>query len=259
MRELELTITQNIKIAENIYRMDFSLTEGVGAIQCGQFLNLSLNRPDLLLKRPFGICSYDKDGRSITICYQLAGKGTQEMSTMQAGDKLMATLPLGNGFKLCDSYKKVALIGGGVGIFPLLSVPLNYPDKEYYSFLGYRSKSFVCMKKEFEAFCCSRIATDDGSLGQKGNAVELFLSNYDSIKPDVILACGPTVMLKALKKGLKENNINTPAFVSLEERMGCGVGACLVCVCQLEKREGVAANARVCKDGPVFNILEVEL
>ncbi len=259
MQERELTITENELIAKNIYRMSFCIEGGVGGIKCGQFVNLSLNRADMLLRRPFGLCSFDKDGSSISICYQVVGKGTEALCKMKAGQTLYATLPLGNGFTLSSEHKRVALIGGGVGVFPLNSVPLCYPDKEYFSFLGYRSECFACMKDEFGGFSRTHIATDDGSLGKRGNAVELFLNGYDEVKPDIILACGPTVMLKSLKTALQERKINIPAYVSLEERMGCGVGACLVCVCRQKTASGDINHARVCKDGPVFDIMEVEL
>ena len=99
------------------------------------------------------------------------------------------------------------------------------------------------------------VVTDDGSYGKKGNAVDAYLDDAENIKADLIIACGPPVMLKVLKQKLTARGINTPCLVSLEERMGCGVGACLVCVCK--KHDG--ENARVCKDGPVFDINEVEL
>lgn len=257
MPEYELNIKNNYKIADNVYRMDFHLSERVEYIQCGQFLNLSLGRAELLLRRPFGITFYDETNKIISICYQKVGKGTDIMRGMKAGQVLTATLPLGNGFILPEEYKTVALIGGGAGIFPLRALPLTYPDKKYYSFLGFRTVSNICLNQDFESFSETKIVTDDGSNGVKGNALNAFFQSCNSIKPDVILACGPTAMLKALKAGLEQSNSVIPAFVSLEERMGCGVGACLACSCRLKNVDGEINNARVCRDGPVFSIREV--
>lgn len=259
MQELELTIVNNKEIAKNTYRMDLFSKDNIGNIQCGQFLNLSINRPDLVLKRPFGICAFDNTEKNVSICYQIVGKGTNAMQGMASGEKLSATLPLGNGFLLNKEYKKVALIGGGAGVFPLLGTSLSYPDKIFYSYLGFKSSCNACLIKDFESFSETHIVTDDGTLGKCGNAVECFFNNLEKNKPDVILSCGPQIMLKALKAKLIENNINIPAYVSLEERMGCGIGACLVCACRVIKQDGTVINARVCKDGPVFNIMEVEL
>ncbi|MDE7306018.1 MAG: dihydroorotate dehydrogenase electron transfer subunit, partial [Clostridia bacterium] len=162
---------------------------------------------------------------------------------------------LGNGFNL-DGYKKIAVIGGGVGIFPLIAtIRENLNDKEFYSFMGFRNKAAVCLLDELEKSKSLIVTTDDGSYGEKGNVVEAYLKRSDEIKADAIIACGPPVMLKVLKQQLEESGSKIPCFVSLEERMGCGVGACLVCVCKKSDGE----NARVCKDGPVFNINEVNL
>ena len=119
--------------------------------------------------------------------------------------------------------------------------------------MGFRNRAALCM--EYDMMQCHKtvLATDDGSLGYHGTAVQAFMHEYDEVRPDVVLACGPVPMLRALKEAMKGRNV--PVYVSLEERMGCGIGACLVCVC--EKTDG--AHARVCKDGPVFLIDDVVL
>ncbi|MGN1235411.1 MAG: dihydroorotate dehydrogenase electron transfer subunit, partial [Christensenellaceae bacterium] len=170
---------------------------------------------------------------------------------------LSILLPLGNGFSIKEDEKKVALVGGGVGIFPLLSVVEGYRDqgKEFTAYLGFRGRDSVCCLNEFAEGARLVVGTDDGSCGEKANAVELFLRDYDREKPDLILSCGPPVMERVLKEELAKRNNTVPCFVSLEERMGCGIGACLVCVCNKTNGE----HARVCKDGPVFPIEEVVL
>lgn len=258
MRELEFVIKKNEQIAKDIYKMSIFSSIGAGKIRCGQFLNISINRPDMLLKRPFGILAYDKEGKNIKFCYQVVGKGTEYLSKMLKNEKVFVTIPLGRGFEIQDTQKTVVLVGGGVGIFPLLSVLQEYSDKKYHSFLGFRSKCSACMLEEFEKNTKLYLATDDGTLGDKNNIVSLFFDNYHRINPDIILSCGPTVMLSALKEGLIERNITIPTLVSLEERMGCGIGACLVCACAIKTANG-KQNKRVCKDGPVFDIMEVEL
>ncbi|MGN0817373.1 MAG: dihydroorotate dehydrogenase electron transfer subunit [Candidatus Coproplasma sp.] len=252
MKELTATVKENIKIAENIYSMTLTLPEEV-EVMGGQFLNLSTGNPANLLKRPFGVVRCE--GKDVTVCYQLKGEGTNTLARTEVGARLSVLLPLGNGFKIPESAKNVAVIGGGVGIFPLISVIRQYTGKNFYSYIGFRNAGAVCLLDELERSKKLTVVTDDGSYGSQGNAVSAYLADRDSFKADLIIACGPPVMLKVLKSRLKEENISTPCLVSLEERMGCGIGACLVCACK--KSDG--KNARVCKDGPVFDIDEVQL
>lgn len=257
MKELKGKVFLNEKIAPGIYEMDLQLPEEIG-FRCGQFVNLSVGDGAHLLRRPFAVTFYNREMRIVGICYQVKGEGTKLLSEKKEGDELACVLPLGNGFTIGAEQRRVALVGGGVGVFPLLSVLNEYheSDKFFSSCMGFRCEEYVNTfglfdKRSDEFFA----ATDDGSFGVKGNAVQLFFEHYDTIRPDVILSCGPTPMLRALKTGLKERGITVPCYVSLEERMGCGIGACLVCVCK--KSDG--KNARVCKDGPVFEINEVEI
>lgn len=251
MKDLTVSVKSNAPIACGIYKMVVTLPEAVEGIRGGQFLNLSTGDNSRLLRRPLGICA--AEGKDITVCYQVKGKGTEKLTQAKAGDKLKALLPLGNGFDLSD-YKNIAVIGGGVGIFPLIATVSEYKDKNFFAYIGFRNAAAVCLLDEFKKCKALTVTTDDGSFGVKGNAVSSYFSDA-SRKADAIIACGPPVMLKALKEGLEQRQINIPCLVSLEERMGCGVGACLVCVCK--KTDG--NNARVCKDGPVFDINEINL
>ncbi len=194
------------------------------------------------------------EGNDLSLCYQVKGKGTVNLTEIKCGDKLNVLLPLGNYFDL-SGYKSIAVIGGGVGVFPLIAAIRENPDKSFYSYIGFRNKDCVCLLNEFEKSARLTVTTDDGSYGKKGNAVDAYFSDAANIKADAVIACGPPVMLKALKTKIKESGVKIPCFVSLEERMGCGIGACLVCVCKTADGK----NARVCKDGPVFEINEVEL
>lgn len=251
MKDLTSTVKSNEKIAENVYKLTVILPESAGEIKGGQFVNISTGDGANLLRRPLGVMS--AEGNEISVCYQLKGGGTRSLSEAKAGDKLKILLPLGNGFNL-EGKKNIAVIGGGVGVFPLIATIREHcADKNFYSYIGFRNKNAVCLLDELEKSKSLTVTTDDGSFGEKGNAVQAFLKDIGRLDFDLIIACGPAVMFRALKTALDENKINVPCLVSLEERMGCGIGACLVCVCGKKNGE----NARVCKDGPVFDINEI--
>lgn len=251
MKDYIATIVKNERIAENIYAVTFDLGEEA-RVRAGQFGNIAVGGTHLL-RRPIAVCK--TEGKEATFCYQIKGEGTQKLKTMGAGTQLNVLMPLGNGFFVEETEKKVALVGGGVGTFPLISVLREYGDKkEISAYIGYRNKDAVCGVEEFEKATKFVAVTDDGSYGEKMNAVQAFEADLKAgNRPDVVLACGPTPMLRALKALVEKENLN--CYVSLEERMGCGIGACVVCVC--EKTNG--ARARVCKDGPVFNANDVVL
>ncbi|MBE7078599.1 MAG: dihydroorotate dehydrogenase electron transfer subunit [Clostridiales bacterium] len=251
MKDYIATVVKNEKIAENIHAITFALDEDI-AVRCGQFGNISVGGTHLL-RRPIAICKVE--GREVTFCYQIKGEGTQKLKTVEAGTRLNVLMPLGNGFYVEETEKKVALVGGGVGVFPLISVLRQYAaEKEIAAYIGYRNKGAVCGVEEFAKAQKFIAVTDDGSYGAQMNAVQAFQADLEKgNRPDVVLACGPTPMLRALKALVQKENL--PCYVSLEERMGCGIGACLVCVCDLTNGK----RARVCKDGPVFNAEEVTL
>ena len=252
MNEVTVRILENKPVAAGIYKMTFALPVKVEGISCGKFVNISVGDGAHLLRRPIAVCEHTED--AVTICYQLKGEGTKLMSGKKAGDTLSCVLPLGNGFYVKENEKKIAVVGGGVGIFPLISAIREYSrNKQVYAYMGFRNRAAVCMEYDMTRGEKLVIATDDGSAGFHGTSVQAFMQDVDMVCPDVVLACGPTPMLRALKVAMKGRDI--PVYVSLEERMGCGIGACLVCVC--EKTDG--AHARVCKDGPVFDVRDVEL
>lgn len=251
MKDYIATVVKNEKIAENIYAVTFDLGETAN-VRAGQFGDISVGGTHLL-RRPIAICKVD--GQTVTFCYQIKGEGTQKLKTVGAGMRVNVLMPLGNGFFIEENEKKVALVGGGVGVFPLVSVLRQYgATKEISAYIGYRNQGAVCGVEEFEKASKFVGVTDDGSYGKKMNAVQAFAEDLAlGNRPDVVLACGPTPMLRALKTVVEQENL--PCYVSLEERMGCGIGACLVCVC--DKTDG--KKARVCKDGPVFNCKDVVL
>ena len=251
MKDYLATIVKNEKIAENVHAVTFRLQEDI-KVRCGQFGNISIGGTHLL-RRPIAICKVEN--KDVTFCYQLKGEGTRKLKDMEVGTKLNVLMPLGNGFFVEEQETKVALVGGGVGVFPLISVLREYSStKEISAYIGYRNKDAVCGIEEFAKAQKFIAVTDDGSYGAQMNAVQAFVADLEKgHRPDVVLACGPTPMLRALKGVVEKENL--PCYVSLEERMGCGIGACLVCVCDMTNGK----RARVCKDGPVFNANEVSL
>ena len=242
-------IKENMLIAPDIYRMEIELSEDINALP-GQFVNVYLDDGAHLLPRPISICRAE-DNR-LTLVYRAVGVGTKIMAGLTEGDTLRVSDPLGNGFTLPESGN-VLLVGGGVGVPPMLGTAIAAKAKglNVIAAHGYRSELFL--KEEFERVGQLLIATDDGSAGYHGTVVDLLRSS-DIPADTTVLSCGPKPMLKALVQYCEEKGL--PVQVSLEERMGCGFGACVGCVCKLNQN-GNIVQKRVCKDGPVFNGSEV--
>lgn len=256
-------------LSKGIYEIWFETENIAKEARAGQFISVYSNDGSKLLPRPISICRIE--GNDLRIVYRVAGKGTEEFSKMKAGEYLNIQGPLGNGYDISaiksfveengGKFKKAVLFGGGIGIPPMLQLAISINGEtgcECQAVLGYRdSDNFL--KNEFENVdnCNVYIATEDGSVGTKGNVLDAVREN--NIEADVIFACGPIPMLRAIKAYALENDI--PCFISLEERMACGVGACLACVCKsVEKDEhSQVNNKRICKEGPVFNAKEVEI
>lgn len=242
-------------LTDDIFSMWIQADEIAGAAVPGQFISVYTKDAGKLLPRPISLCQVDKEKGQLRIVYRVVGAGTSQFSGYQAGDDIEIMGPLGNGFPLERAAgKKVFLIGGGIGIPPMLELARQL-DCEKQAVLGYRDVLFL--NDEFENFSDVYVATEDGSAGTKGNILDAIREN--GLKADVIFACGPTPMLRALKAYAEENGIE--CWLSLEEKMACGIGACLACVCQSKEvdEHSHVHNKRICKDGPVFLAQEVEL
>lgn len=242
-------------LTDDIFSMWIQADEIAGAAVPGQFISVYTKDAGKLLPRPISLCQVDKEKGQLRIVYRVVGAGTSQFSGYQAGDDIEIMGPLGNGFPLERAAgKKVFLIGGGIGIPPMLELARQL-DCEKQAVLGYRDVLFL--NDEFENFSDVYVATEDGSAGTKGNVLDAIREN--GLKADVIFACGPTPMLQALKAYAEENGIE--CWLSLEEKMACGIGACLACVCQSKEvdEHSHVHNKRICKDGPVFLAQEVEL
>lgn len=254
MGKLKMTakVVSQEALAADIYSMWIEAPEIAAAAKPGQFFSVYTKDAGRLLPRPISICETDKAKERLRIVYRVAGAGTAEFSGYRAGDDIAVMGPLGNGFPL--KSKKAFLIGGGIGIPPMLELSKNL-ECEKQIVLGYRDELFL--NREFEPFGRVYVATEDGSAGTKGNVLDAIREN--GLTADVIYACGPTPMLRALKAYAQERKIE--CWISLEERMACGIGACLACVCRstdVDEHSHVH-NKRICKDGPVFSAQEVEL
>lgn len=242
-------------LTDDIFSMWIQADEIAGAAVPGQFISVYTKDAGKLLPRPISLCQVDKEKGQLRIVYRVVGAGTSQFSAYQAGDDIEIMGPLGNGFPLERAAgKKVFLIGGGIGIPPMLELARQL-DCEKQAVLGYRDVLFL--NDEFEKFSDVYAATEDGSAGTKGNVLDAIREN--GLKADVIFACGPTPMLRALKAYAEEHEIE--CWLSLEEKMACGIGACLACVCQSKEvdEHSHVHNKRICKDGPVFLAQEVEL
>ena len=247
-----VTVVRQEEIAEQIFSMVIKTEQIAGSAKAGQFVSVYCNDGTKLLPRPISICEIDKEAKTLRLVYRIAGKGTEEFSKLQSGEKVRVLGPLGNGFEKKD--KKAFLIGGGIGIPPMLQLAKEL-DCEKQMVLGYRTNDLF-LKDEFVAYGDVYVATEDGTAGTKGNVLDAIREN--GLNADVIYACGPTPMLRALKEYAAENNIE--CWISMEERMACGIGACLACVCKSKEKDGHTNvnNKRICKEGPVFAAEEVE-
>lgn len=243
-------ITGQIMLSEGIYSMwlKFPKEADVAAAAVpGQFISLYCRDGSRILPRPISICEIDAKESMLRVVYRIAGKGTEEFARKNAGDTIEVVGPLGNGFTRKEG--KSILIGGGIGIPPMLALAQSLQG-EISVVLGYRDGNLF-LKEAFAPYADVYVATEDGSAGTKGNVIDAVKENH--LTADYIYACGPLPMLRGVKAFAEENNI--AAQISMEEKMACGIGACLGCVCQskdIDEHSNVK-NKRVCKDGPVFD------
>lgn len=217
----------------------------------GQFVNIKCGDGiDALLRRPISICSVNKETGSFNIVFQVKGTGTEILSRKNAGDSVDILAPLGKGFHLPEKHERIAVVGGGIGIFPLLYLLGESQCAEKTAFMGFRSSNYIVLTSEFRDVADSLyISTDDGSAGYGGLVTDLLENELAQKKYDIIYTCGPMPMIRKVADIADKSNIRCQ--VSMEQRMGCGIGACLVCACKT--RHGDDWNySHVCKDGPVF-------
>lgn len=239
-------LLSNREIADGIFDMRVQNDELAPLAKCGQFAHVYV--PSKTLRRPISVC--DSENGVMRLVYQVKGEGTRLMSEMKPGDLVDILAPLGNGFNI-EKGKKYCLIGGGIGVPPML-----YTAKQTEAPLvitGFRSRSLVILQEDFKSAGAELVlTTDDGSAGIHGFVTDVLRQRINEV--DEVCACGPTPMLKAVAEVCAE--AGKPCQISLEERMACGIGACLVCAVKVRKN-GEEILQHVCKNGPVFNAEEV--
>ena len=233
--------------AENIFDFVLECPQLAEKAKAGQFAHIAVSGKTL--RRPISIC--DADERNIRIVFQIKGEGTEILSKSKEGDLIDILAPLGHGFDI-PKGKRIAFVGGGIGVPPMLFSAKQADDAV--AVLGFRNKKAVILTEDFKKVCSEVfVATDDGSFGIHGFTSDILRNIINDI--DMVCACGPMPMLKVIAEICKEHN--KPCQVSLEERMGCGIGACLVCACKTLDKDGNIEHSHVCKKGPVYNAEEV--
>lgn len=260
-KQVYAEVMKKEEIINGIYKFSVKAEDIVNTSKPGNFIEIRVTDGiDPFLRRPISIYNLDKEEGILEFIFQIKGKGTEILARKEVGDKIDIIGPLGFGTFNFEKYSKIAVVGGGIGIFPLyeLSKQAKESGKTVNCYLGFRNKDLVMLEKEFKEVTDNlTICTDDGSYGKSGFAIDKLIEDMEKEKYECIFACGPTPMLRAVKKYADENNIN--AQVSLEEKMGCGLGVCLGCA--VKKANSPKDNPEyfhVCKGGPVFNSKDVE-
>lgn len=261
MKEVETAeVISQEAFGGDIYSLWLDAPVTAKTAHAGQFVSVFTNDSSKLLPRPISLCEVDHENGRLRLVYRVTGEtaGTKQFSLLTEGETIDILGPLGNGYS--EFSKKPILLGGGIGIPPMLELAKEFAGqglaKEDISVvLGFRDAAFLL--DEFEKVATVYLTSDSGNTGIKGNVID-GIHQYD-VKGDALYACGPKPMLRAIKAEADAKGI--PAWISLEERMACGIGACLGCVTETKDVDDHSKvhNKRICKDGPVFNAEEVVL
>lgn len=255
------TVVENTQIADLVHRMTLEGELVKQMTQPGQFVHVKCGDGiDPLLRRPISICDVDLEEQRLTLIYRADGKGTKLLSRKVVGEEVDLLGPLGTGFPLNERQagEKALLVGGGVGVPPLyyLAKQLQKQGVEVYTVLGFGEGKQVFLAEEFVQLGPTKVTTIDGSYGDRGLVTNVLDQGFAK-DFDVLYSCGPLPMLKALQQ--RYGHTGSEAYVSIEQRMGCGVGACLACVCKPNPKVSNKSYYKICTDGPVFSIGEVVL
>ena len=263
----KVRILANEEVAPNYFKMVLKAPQVAREAKAGQFIHVRVGAGyDPLLRRPLSLHRIDQKRRNIVILYEVAGKGTKILAQKQVGEKLDILGPLGQGFNLPEGMEVAILAAGGIGVAPLLSLAEEIREsgklkvENMHVLIGARTKGLVFSENDFRNLDAEvRVATDDGSQGHKGLVTTLLkqlLSTVNCQLSTVIYACGPREMLREI--ATLTINRELPGQLSLENQMGCGVGACQGCVVKTQNPKPKTQNyKRVCKEGPVFEAGEI--
>jgi dihydroorotate dehydrogenase electron transfer subunit len=257
MKDEYLKIKEQKQLAPNIFQVKLQGKSVREMTAPGQFVHVKIQPGiDPSLRRPLSIADVEAEKEELTLIYRTEGRGTKLLAGKVPGEEIKVFGPLGKGFPT-DAVKSgdtCLLVGGGVGIPPLYYLGRQLADKgaEIITILGFRKAEDIFLEEEFQQLGKVIITTEDGTKGVKGyvtDAINQLASSYDTY-----YTCGPNPMLRAVEETAKG-----PGFVSMEERMGCGIGACLACVCQLKDPGSTSGRKyrKICSDGPVFPAGEV--
>lgn len=258
MQKQNMIVVNQTEIAKNIYELVLQGDLVQQMNEPGQFVHIKVAEGIApLLRRPISICNVDQEKNEFTMLYRAEGQGTKTLSQKKQGEMVDVLGPLGHGFPVeeADAGQTALLVGGGIGVPPLyeLSQRLVAKGVRVIHILGFQTKDVVFYEEKFAELGDTYVATVDGTHGTKGFVTDV-IDAY-GIDFDILYSCGPLAMLRALEGRYKEKK----AYISLEERMGCGIGACFACVCHLQEDPSGHSYKKVCSDGPVFPIGEVVL
>ena len=250
------------QLKPDIFKYSVKADEITSVAKPGQFIEIRVNNDiEPFLRRPISIYNMKKEEGILEFIFQVKGKGTKILSERREGEEIDIVGPLGYGPFKYSNYENIAVIGGGIGVFPLYELSKNAKkeNKNVNIYLGFRNKDLVVLEKEFKEVSDKLvITTDDGSYAEKGFAIDFMKKDIEEKKVDCIFACGPLPMLKAVREYAIENNI--PCQISLEEKMACGLGVCLGCAVKTTKSSKENPEYwHVCKAGPVFQAKDVEI
>lgn len=251
MKKELMTVVEQNEIAENIYKLKLSGQLVQAMNNPGQFVHLKVSEGAIpLLRRPISICQIDQQNDTFTMIYRAEGQGTKLLSEKKPGDKVDVLGPLGSGFPIEEANKNTTalLVGGGIGVPPLFELSKRLVEKQVnvIHVLGFQTKSAVFYEEEFSKLGKTYVATVDGTYGHSGFVTDVI--DVHQLSFDIVYGCGPTPMLKALDARYQGKR----GYLSFEERMGCGIGACFACVCHLQADPNGNSYKKVCSDGPVF-------
>lgn len=256
IRKEQMTIVQHDQIADRIFCIKVRGRMAQHIAEPGQFVYIKIQDASFpLLRRPLSICDVNEDTSELTMIYRVEGIGTTLLATKRCEDTLDILGPLGKGFPIQEvkGGEHALLVGGGIGVPPLYDLAKKLTEKgvTITTIMGFQSASSSFLCEQFQQLGDTYVTTVDGTLGMKGLVTDAI--RHHNPRADVTYSCGPKAMLRALTEQLPNDRL----YVSLEERMGCGVGACLACVCNVPN--DAIAYKKVCSDGPVFLAGEVVL
>jgi len=247
-------IIEQISLNNNYYRIKIKAPQIAQEAKPGQFVMLSKWKiKELFLKRPFSFCHIEPNSGTFDILYKKVGKGTQILTESRISDLVELIGPLGNGFNIPESTHKIAVVARGIGVAPLIPLMLESKKKgiEIYSFLSAQTESLLLCNEKIESISRETFyTTDDGLKGAREKVTNFLEKVLKETNIDVVYTCGSKRLTKHIRNLQKKYNFL--AFVSLEEHMACGIGACKGCVCKTKD-----GYKRVCKEGPVFPVGEV--